>query len=153
MKCLFFLASVFLPIVLLSAAGPVQQPPPRPGLIPARQPSGSALPSGVASDWWSQVQASIQKEEYAITWQDDALLPDLKEAYQAPNRAHGFQTYFTNEGFRVVPRTEEASWTWGLALVEQAAGVRRQKEQHQSRGSMCRRIGSSSTMAGSRSGM
>jgi hypothetical protein len=79
--------------------------------------------SGVPQDWWGRVQDDITALEYEITWQDDAPLADLDGAWQAPNRAHGFRTYFTGEGVRVVPRTEDqAPWEWGLALVGYGRG-------------------------------
>jgi hypothetical protein len=154
MRRLFLLAFVFLQAVLLCAAGPARQIPPRPGPIPAQQPAQPPLPSGVQADWWSQVQADIQKEEYNISWKDETVLPGLKGAWQAPNRAQGFRTCFTEEGIRVVPLAEgEPSWEWGLSLVEQAAGDRRQKERGRIRGSGRRRTGSNSIGAGSRNGM
>jgi len=78
--------------------------------------TGRAIPSaGVQADWWGQVQENIQKEEYHVTWQDDTVLPDVKGGWQAPNRAQGFRTHFTDEGIRVVPRTGEMpSWEWGF---------------------------------------
>jgi hypothetical protein len=62
-------------------------------------------------DWWGRVAEDIRSSEYEITWEDSA--------WQAPNRAHGFRTYFTEAGIRVVPRTSEGpSWEWGLSLIE-----------------------------------
>ena len=76
------------------------------------------VPQNASPDWWSGVQADIQRAEYNITWQDETVLPDLKGAYQAPNRAQGFRTYFTEEGIRVMPRTEaQPEWEWGLSLA------------------------------------
>src|SRR6185503_1008714 len=44
-------------------------------------------------------------------------------AWQATNRAHGFRTWFGDEGIRVIPRSEDApSWTWGLSLVGYGRG-------------------------------
>ena len=75
------------------------------------------LPAGATGDWWTGVQQDIAASEYRVTWQDETTLADLPAAYQAPNRAHGFRTYFTGDGIRVVPREEPApSWQWGLAL-------------------------------------
>ena len=77
-----------------------------------------ALPAGVPADWWSQVQANIQKEEYNITWQERTVLPDGRAAYQAPNRTQGFRTYFTEDGIRLSPlEKDEAKWEWELSLV------------------------------------
>jgi len=71
-----------------------------------------------AADWQSRVREEIAAREYDITWQDQTTLADLPGAYQAPNRAHDFRTYFTRAGIRVVPRRDaKPSWEWGLALL------------------------------------
>lgn len=79
-----------------------------------------ALPEGVSQDWWTQVQQNIQASEYHITWQDQTALADLPAAYQAPNRAQNFRTYFTENGIHVIPRAtayEAPAWEWGLHLT------------------------------------
>jgi hypothetical protein len=82
---------------------------------------GPGYSQSVEPGWMRTVQQNIQREEYFITWQDATPLQELKSAYQAPNRAQGFRTYFTEDGIRVVPRPEEKpSWEWGLALVDVA---------------------------------
>jgi len=108
-------------VLLYSLTGLAQQAVAKPGPIASKQTAGPALPAGVQQSWWSQVQANIQQEEYGITWQDETVLPDVRGAWQAPNRAQGFRTYFTEDGIRVVPQAEgEPTWNWGLALVEPA---------------------------------
>ncbi len=78
----------------------------------------------VPEDWWSTVQQEVAASEYEITWQNQTALTGLDAAWQAPNRAHGFRSYFTPEGIRVVPRTEPSpSWQWGLALVAYGRGA------------------------------
>ncbi len=73
-----------------------------------------SLPQGASQNWWTAVQQDIEKEEYNIS----SAPAESKALYQAPNRAHGFRTYFTEEGIRVVPRTEqEDGWELGLSLV------------------------------------
>ena len=75
-------------------------------------------PPAVPSDWWTQVQRNLAEEEYQVTWQKQTSLPDVTEAWQAPNRAQGLRTYFTERGPRMVSRVEtEASWIWGLEFV------------------------------------
>jgi hypothetical protein len=89
------------------------------------------LPRGIPGDWWAKVQHDIQQSEYHITWQEQTAMADPSAsprhapaaAYQAPNRAHSFRTYFTPDGVRLVPRTQEGEggnssvWEWGLKLT------------------------------------
>ena len=60
------------------------------------------LPSGVSGDWWSSVQQNIREEEYHFSPSSG----EKNALYQAPNRAHGFRSYFNEKGVRLVPRTE-----------------------------------------------
>jgi hypothetical protein len=77
-----------------------------------------ARAAGVPSSEVSLAEQRLADSEYEITWQSRTLLAGVEAAWQAPNRAHGFRTYFTAEGIRVVPRTDTAaSWDWGLTLV------------------------------------
>jgi hypothetical protein len=72
----------------------------------------------VSPGWVSRVQQEIAEQEYHLTWQSRTQLGDLPEAWHAPNRAHGFRTYFTDDGIRVITRTgERPSWEWGLSLT------------------------------------
>ncbi|MEO0108773.1 MAG: integrin alpha [candidate division WOR-3 bacterium] len=74
--------------------------------------------------WWNDVQRSIRDLEYQVTWQDRTYLADVPAAYHAPNRAHGFRTYFTEEGPRVIPRlADEPRWEWGLTLIGVGRGT------------------------------
>ena len=76
----------------------------------------SGLPiaaAGAAEDpaWLATVLQQIATSEYEISWQDRTVLSDLQRSWQAPNRAQNLRTYFTEEGVRVVSRTEsEPSW-------------------------------------------
>ena len=60
---------------------------------------------------------TIGRSEYQVTWQHRTVVADLRDAYQAPNRAHNFRTYFTPDGVRSVQRSGSASWEWGLNLT------------------------------------
>ena len=78
-------------------------------------PAGARAGEGTAGSppeaWLSAVQQRIAEEEYQVTWQERTGLAEVDAAWQAPNRAHGFRTYFAEEGIRVVPRTgDEPSW-------------------------------------------
>ncbi len=88
--------------------------------------AGDAAPADVPADWWAGVRKQIADAEYEVTWQSQTPLADLESSWQAPNRAHGFRTYFTEDGIRVIPRgagaTDEApggtvSWEWSLRLA------------------------------------
>jgi FG-GAP repeat/FG-GAP-like repeat len=57
--------------------------------VPARE-------SGEFPGWWSQAQGDLVAREYQASSSERGL--------QAPNRAHGFRTYFTADGIRVVAR-------------------------------------------------
>ncbi len=82
------------------------------------------------SDREASVLAAIQAREYDLSWQAETPLAGHRGAWQAPNRAQNFRTYFTDAGIRVVPRLVDLvdlvdleqepgqpSWEWGLALV------------------------------------
>ncbi len=121
-----FLPVTIAALVLLAASvpyAPADAPlvqPPRPGGGPGasdRDPAAPGVP-GVPGDWWARAQAQIESLEYQPSWQDETPFADLAGGWQAPNRAHGFRTWFTAEGFRVVPRRETApGWSWGLSLL------------------------------------
>ena len=51
--------------------------------------------------------------------------PTSSRPGNAANRAHGFRTYFTEDGIRVVPRTEETP-SWGVGAVARRARSRRE---------------------------
>ena len=85
------------------------------GAMHSRAPS---QPSQVEPDWWSRVQTNISAAEYHITWQDNTQLQDVSAAWHAPNRAHDFRIYFTDDSVRIIPRTSgQRSWEWGLSLL------------------------------------
>ncbi len=92
----------------------------------SRDAAGTSLPAGVTADWWAQAQREIRDSEYFVTWQDATVLLDLPAAWQAPNRAHNFRSYFTERGIRIVRRTETTpTWEWGLALLGVGRGDQR----------------------------
>jgi hypothetical protein len=71
----------------------------------------------VPEGWLSQVQQEIAAREYHLSWQDRPVQAGLPAAWHAPNRAHGFRSYFTPQGLHVVPRVEpEPSWELKLSL-------------------------------------
>jgi hypothetical protein len=78
----------------------------------------TAVSTGETStDWLAAAQENVRKSEYSVTWKEQTYLPDIKAAYQAPNRAHNMRTYFTQEGIRIIPRTQtNPDWTLGLSL-------------------------------------
>lgn len=83
-----------------------------------KQKAGVQLPAGAGGNWWSAVQKEIRQSEYKIIRQEETSLPDVKAAYQAPNRAQNLRTYFTPTGIQVVRRTESVpGWQWSLHLT------------------------------------
>jgi hypothetical protein len=97
----------------------------------AAKPASAGLPAGIPGGWWARVQKDIRQSEYEISWQEQARAADPPTrrgqapaaAYQAPNRAHDFRTYFMPDGIRVVPRTQtgeegkSSPWEWGMKLA------------------------------------
>jgi hypothetical protein len=76
------------------------------------------------ADWWSSVQERIVDSEYEISWDPETGLAEHPQARQAPNRAHGFRTYFVGDGILVVPRTDrEHSWRLELSLIGLGRGT------------------------------
>ena len=69
------------------------------------------LPAGVSANWWSQVQRSIQLEEYAVV-EDDSM----EGRFRATNPAHRFEARFNTEGLWIKP-TGQTGWEFGLALT------------------------------------
>jgi hypothetical protein len=90
---------------------------------PAQARGAAEAGAGVPAGWQARVQRDVLAKEYEITWQAQPLVPGIEPSWHAPNRAHGFRTYFTQQGSRVVPRVGGApAWTWGLALVGYGRG-------------------------------
>ncbi|MBN1517268.1 FG-GAP repeat protein, partial [Candidatus Sumerlaeota bacterium] len=64
----------------------------------------------------SQIESAVKRTEDSTAGYSASLF--RKALFSAPNRAHNLRTYFTEEGPRVVRRTEtEPSWEWGLELM------------------------------------
>ncbi|MFB3850783.1 MAG: FG-GAP-like repeat-containing protein [Acidobacteriota bacterium] len=73
--------------------------------------------AGFSENWQQNALHNIKKSEYNITYQNKTCLKDLKSAYQAPNRANNFRTYFTEQETILVPRREEnPSWEFRMFL-------------------------------------
>jgi len=107
-------AAVFLSLPVVRAEGDADRRPN--DVVPA-----IAAPT---AGWLASIQKDIASSEYHLTWQDTTVVDDLDAAWQAPNRAQGFRTYFTDRGIRVVPRTgEQPAWEWGLTLVRYGRGA------------------------------
>ena len=102
----------------VNAGGPGVIAPAAPPKSTEMARGGSVDPvPGAGPDWFTKVQETIRKDEYQITWSDLTGLRDLPSAYQAPNRAQGFRTYFTDTGLKVVPRGQEnPAWEWTLGI-------------------------------------
>src|SRR5262245_38558255 len=73
--------------------------------------------TAASGSWLDRIQQNLQEREYELSWQDNPAAPAIPRSWHAPNRAHGFRTYFTEDGPRVIPRTGPASWEWGFRFV------------------------------------
>jgi len=125
-SALFVAAFSWLAPLAATGSGAFEMPSKGPGGVhllapaPAEEAAeaATALPPGVEAGWWAQVQETIRREEYEVAWEGQTCWSDLPGAYQAPNRAQGFQTFFTDAGIRLVPQSEEKpSWEWGLSFI------------------------------------
>jgi RHS repeat-associated protein len=117
------LSLILLVISFLGAGATTEPSSPlnsHPG-IPSQLPDGDTAD---LADWLSVAQANIRRAEYHVTWQESTLLDDVPAAYQAPNRAQGMRIYFTETGIRLIPRTGEKTWEWGLSPVRYGYGER-----------------------------
>jgi hypothetical protein len=80
----------------------------------ASQLSDPALPSALGA----VVRGALLEERYDVVWQAGTPLPDVAGAWQAPNRAQGYRTFFTERGLNVRPRTAaHGDWDWSLFLT------------------------------------
>ncbi len=113
--CLGTLCSILL---VSSAAWPIAAELTAATQGPVPEAGVAADPSDHSPEWWSELQRSIEASEYRVTWQDATPFPEVSAAYQGPNRAHGFRTYFTPEGVRVIPRNgDRPAWVLGLSFA------------------------------------
>jgi hypothetical protein len=84
---------------------------------PSSVGSKEVLHSCVSQDWWSRIQADINKSEYNVTWQNKTDIPDVTSAWQATNRANNLHVNFLDYGIRVIPNDAiDIKWVWCLAL-------------------------------------
>jgi hypothetical protein len=80
----------------------------------ASQLSDPALPSALGA----VMREALLEERYDAVWQAGTPLPDVAGAWQAPNRAQGYRTFFTERGLHVRPRTAaHGDWDWSLFLT------------------------------------
>lgn len=120
-----FVAVLAAPSVVF-AARPVGRPLP-PAALARRTPAPAAganeLPSGVDAGWWAKTQAEIARSEYRLAFEPNPSMPGLGASWQAPNRAQGLRTYFSDDGIALVPRTGSAEeWSARIATVGIARG-------------------------------
>lgn len=76
------------------------------------------LVAAAGDDWWRRARSAIEASEYNVSWSNATSSAPTDVGWQAPNRAHGFRVWFTEDGVRIVPRRGDAeTWEWGLSLV------------------------------------
>jgi len=120
---LFRNLSIF--IILCLAASPILTAE---GAVPARvdaeakaQISARLTQADEPVEGLDGILEQIESQEYDVTWVEHTYLPELPAAYQAPNRASGFRTYFTDKGAVIIPRLlqdgEPPPWRWDVSLV------------------------------------
>ncbi len=70
------------------------------------------------SAWWSEVQEDIRQMEYAVTWQEESVIPNGKPGYHMANRNQNLRAYFYPDGLRIMQRVEaEPSWIFEYRLT------------------------------------
>ena len=93
--------SVAAPLQPAAAIGPRLAPPAQPA--GTEGPSPAATAAGATTDWWSQVQRDLERQEYAGSATEDG--------WQAPNRAQNLRARFQSAGVDVASRAE-GTWRW-----------------------------------------
>ncbi|MBN2383044.1 FG-GAP repeat protein [bacterium] len=73
------------------------------------------LEESMTRNWLSEVQNTIQQQEYSVTMQKTGESGEGAGVYHAPNRAQGFRTWFNERGIRIVPRIID-NQPWELNL-------------------------------------
>ena len=111
----YVLHSILFASLLLVSWTPFQ------AVIPVAQDPGTPDPAlPVGDGWQSTVQQQLEASEYNISWQEQTYLPEIPAAYQAPNRRHNLRTYFTPQGFTIIPRSDEVTaWRLNFSLLDQ----------------------------------
>lgn len=81
---------------------------------------GTWLLAGAASatggDLATAVERALGDAYTEAVWQVGTPFEGVPAAWQAPNREHGYRTYFLEDGVRLVPRSEGQAWTFGMRL-------------------------------------
>ncbi len=68
-------------------------------------------PSTFDTTWWSLARKHLIESEYNVTLSDKTPIEGIDSAYQAPNRAYNFRTYFMSDRMVITPRTSmENGW-------------------------------------------
>ena len=105
------------------AGSPRAMSPATSASTPAAGAGPAAAPAGALPGWQEETQRQIAASEYHVTWQAQTPFARVNAAWQAPNRSHGFRTYFTPQGIRLVPRGPQAAdWEWSLTLAGYGRG-------------------------------
>ncbi len=107
-RALLLAAIAVFSLVLASTLSPTAQSPSS-GAEEGTSPpviAAAARAAGASEEWWQTASADLARAEYAVSASSTGL--------QAPNRAHGFRTYFHPDGIEIVPRTGDAAprWRW-----------------------------------------
>lgn len=66
----------------------------------------------------------VQETGHGAIWQVGTPIDGVAAAWQAPNRARGLRTFFTESGVRVFPWSGVGGWEWGMSLAAVGRGAR-----------------------------
>ncbi|MBN1900666.1 FG-GAP repeat protein, partial [Candidatus Sumerlaeota bacterium] len=78
------------------------------------------------SSWFPEALESIREEEYAVTWQDNCLIPGGKAGFHIVNRKENLRLYFFPEGVKAISRMEsKPTWILGWSI----AGIGKREKQ------------------------
>lgn len=107
LRGIVFLSFLLAPLIQAGAsAEAVSNLPNYPGAV-----EKSAVPEGLTSGKWENIQRAIHQAEYYPTWHAPS------RAYSAPNRANDFLLAFSRDGLSVKSASPSETWTWNLDLI------------------------------------
>ncbi len=112
-----------LSLIGLGPPSPLPSPAESPLVVGANAFEQVGTPTA-DSDWLGAVQLRLAQDEYRVSPVEAGQAEGVGAQLQAPNRAHGVRTYFTEGGPRLVSRHERnATWSVNLGLESIGRGA------------------------------